>query len=131
MKNLIFYKQDWALAKTIFCEKFGVSEDEYKNLIKQREEYRKGGSPLPNPVGCTIQDDGNISFDIASECRKIEQTSTCPINTIKARLDSNGNSYIEFTTNSKFLRYSVGILTILSSALGIYKTILPFRKGEK
>ena len=131
MKKIILTKQDWALSKSLFFEKFGVSDDEYQKLIKQREEYRKERIPLPNPVGCTIQDDGNISFDIASECRKIEQTSTCPINTIRARLDSNGNSYIEFTTNSKFLRYSVGILTILSSALGIYKTILPFRKGEK
>ena len=41
MKSLIINKQDWALAKNQFCEKFGVSEDEYKNLIKQREEYRK------------------------------------------------------------------------------------------
>lgn len=130
MKTFNISKQDWALSKSLFLEEFGVSDDEYQKLIKQREEYRKKRIQLPNPVGCTIQDDGNISFDIASECRKIEQTSTCPINTIKARLDSNGNSYIEFTTDSKFLRYLVEILIILSSALGIYKSLLSFRKNN-
>lgn len=130
MKIIRISKQDWALSKSLFLEKFGMSDDEYQKLIKQREEYRKERIPLPNPVGCTIQDDGNISFDIASEYREIEQTSTCPINTIKARLDSNGNSYIEFTTDSKFLRYLVEILIILSSALGIYKSLLSFRKNN-
>ena len=110
MKTIKISKQDWALAKNLFCEKFGVSDDEYKNLIKQREECRKGGSPLPNPVGCTIQDDGHVTFNIASECRTKEQTCACPINTVKARLGSNGDSYVEYTSNNKYFRNAVEFL---------------------
>ena len=130
MKNLLITKQDWALAKTIFCEKFGVSEDEYKNLIKQREEYRKGGSPLPNPVGCTIQDDGHITFNIASECRTKEQTCACPINTVKARLDSNGNGNIEYTSTNKYFRNASEILNVLVVVLEVCRKIKLIRKGK-
>lgn len=130
MKNLIFYKQDWALAKTIFCEKFGVSEDEYKNLIKQREEYRKRGSPLPNPVGCTIQDDGHVTFNIASECRTKEQTCACPINTVKARLGSNGDSYVEYTSNNKYFRNAVEFLNVLVIVLEFFRRIMLIWKGK-
>lgn len=130
MKNLIFYKQDWALAKSIFCEKFGVSDDEYKNLIKQREEYRKGGSLLPNPVGCTIQDDGHITFNIASECRTKEQTCACPINTVKARLDSNGYGYVEYTSNNEYVRNAIAWLTFLVIGLEVFLKIKLIRKGE-
>ena len=130
MKNLLITKQDWALAKTIFCEKFGVSEDEYKNLIKQREEYRKGGSPLPNPVGCTIQDDGHITFNIASECRTKEQTCACPINTVKARLDSNGNGNIEYTSTNKYFRNASEILNVLVVVLEVIRKIKLIFKGK-
>ena len=130
MKKIQINKQDWALAKTIFCEKFGVSEDEYKNLIKQREEYRKGGSPLPNPVGCTIHDDGHITFNIASECRTKEQTCACPINTVKARLDSNGNGNIEYTSTNKYFRNAAEILNVLVIVLEVCRKIKLIRKGK-
>ena len=130
MKKIQINKQDWALAKTIFCEKFGVSEDEYKNLIKQREEYRKGGSPLPNPVGCTIQDDGHITFNIASECRTKEQTCVCPINTVKARLDSNGNGNIEYTSTNKYFRNAAEILNVLVFVLEVIRKIMLIFKGK-
>lgn len=130
MKSLIINKQDWALAKNQFCEKFGVSEDEYKNLIKQREEYRKGGSPLPNPVGCTIQDDGHITFNIASECRTKEQTCACPINTVKARLDSNGNGNIEYTSTNKYFRNAAEILNVLVFVLEVIRKIMLIFKGK-
>ena len=130
MKSLIINKQDWALAKNQFCEKFGVSEDEYKNLIKQREEYRKGGSPLPNPVGCTIQDDGHITFNIASECRTKEQTCACPINTVKARLDSNGNGNIEYTSTNKYFRNAAEILNVLVFVLELIRKIMLIFKGK-
>ena len=130
MKKIQINKQDWALAKTIFCEKFGVSEDEYKNLIKQREEYRKGGSPLPNPVGCTIQDDGHITFNIASECRTKEQTCACPINTVKARLDSNGNGNIEYTSTNKYFRNAAEILNVLVFVLEVIRKIMLIFKGK-
>ena len=130
MNKLLITKQDWALAKTIFCEKFGVSEDEYKNLIKQREEYRKGGSPLPNPVGCTIQDDGHITFNIASECRTKEQTCACPINTVKARLDSNGNGNIEYTSTNKYFRNASEILNVLVVVLEVIRKIKLIFKGK-
>lgn len=130
MKSLIINKQDWALAKNQFCEKFGVSEDEYKNLIKQREEYRKGGSPLPNPVGCTIQDDGHITFNIASECRTKEQTCACPINTVKARLDSNGNGYVEYTSTNKYFRNAAEILNVLVFVLEVIRKIMLIFKGK-
>ena len=130
MKKIQINKQDWALAKTIFCEKFGVSDDEYKNLIKQREEYRKGGSPLPNPVGCTIHDDGHITFNIASECRTKEQTCACPINTVKARLDSNGNGNIEYTSTNKYFRNAAEILNVLVIVLEVCRKIKLIRKGK-
>lgn len=130
MKKIQINKQDWALAKTIFCEKFGVSDDEYKNLIKQREEYRKGGSPLPNPVGCTIQDDGYITFNIASECRTKEQTCACPINTVKARLDSNGNGNIEYTSTNKYFRNAAEILNVLVFVLEVIRKIMLIFKGK-
>ena len=130
MKSLIINKQDWALAKNQFCEKFGVSEDEYKNLIKQREEYRKGGSPLPNPVGCTIQDDGHVTFNIASECRTKEQACACPINTVKARLGSNGDSYVEYTSNNKYFRNAVEFLNVLVIVLEVCRKIKLIRKGK-
>ena len=130
MKSLIINKQDWALAKNQFCEKFGVSEDEYKNLIKQREEYRKGGSPLPNPVGCTIQDDGHVTFNIASECRTKEQTCACPINTVKARLGSNGDSYVEYTSNNKYFRNAVEFLNVLVIVLEFFRRIMLIWKGK-
>ena len=130
MNKLLITKQDWALAKSIFCEKFGVSEDEYKNLIKQREEYRKGGSPLPNPVGCTIQDDGHITFNIASECRTKEQTCACPINTVKARLDSNGNGNIEYTSTNKYFRNAAEILNVLVFVLEVIRKIMLIFKGK-
>ena len=130
MKNLLITKQDWALAKTIFCEKFGVSDDEYKKLIKQREEYRKGGSPLPNPVGCTIHDDGHITFNIASECRTKEQTCACPINTVKARLDSNGNGNIEYTSTNKYFRNASEILNVLVVVLEVIRKIKLIFKGK-
>ena len=130
MKKIQINKQDWALAKTIFCEKFGVSEDEYKNLIKQREEYRKGGSPLPNPVGCTIQDDGHITFNIASECRTKEQKCACPINTVKARLDSNGNGYVEYTSNNKYVRNALAWLSFFVIVLEVFRKIMLIFKGK-
>lgn len=130
MNKILITKQDWALAKSIFCEKFGVSEDEYKNLIKQREEYRKGGSPLPNPVGCTIQDDGHITFNIASECRTKEQTCACPINTVKARLDSNGNGNIEYTSTNKYFRNAAEILNVLVFVLEVIRKIMLIFKGK-
>lgn len=130
MKNIVINKQDWALAKSIFCEKFGVSDDEYKNLIKQREEYRKGGSPLPNPVGCTIHDDGHITFNIASECRTKEQKCACPINTVKARLDCNGNGYVEYTSTNKYFRNAVELLNVLVIGLEVFLKIKSIRKGE-
>lgn len=130
MKKIQINKQDWALAKTIFCEKFGVSDDEYKNLIKQREEYRKGGSPLPNPVGCTIHDDGHITFNIASECRTKEQTCACPINTVKARLDSNGNGNIEYTSTNKYFRNAAEILNVLVFVLEVIRKIMLIFKGK-
>lgn len=130
MKKIQINKQDWALAKSIFCEKFGVSEDEYKNLIKQREEYRKGGSPLPNPVGCTIQDDGHITFNIASECRTKEQTCACPINTVKARLDSNGNGYVEYTSNNKYVRNALAWLSFFVIVLEVFRKIMLIFKGK-
>ena len=130
MKNIVINKQDWALAKNQFCEKFGVSDDEYKNLIKQREEYRKGGSPLPNPVGCTIQDDGHITFNIASECRTKEQTCACPINTVKARLDSNGYGYVEYTSTNKYFRNAVELLNVLVIVLEAIRKIKSICKGK-
>ena len=130
MKTIKISKQDWALAKNLFCEKFGVSDDEYKNLIKQREEYRKGGSPLPNPVGCTIHDDGHITFNIASECRTKEQTCACPINTVKARLDSNGNGNIEYTSTNKYFRNAAEILNVLVFVLEVIRKIKLIRKGK-
>ena len=130
MKTIKISKQDWALAKNLFCEKFGVSDDEYKNLIKQREEYRKGGSPLPNPVGCTIQDDGHITFNIASECRTKEQTCACPINTVKARLDSNGNGYVEYTSTNKYFRNAAEILNVLVFVLELIRKIMLIFKGK-
>ena len=130
MKTIKISKQDWALAKNLFCEKFGVSDDEYKNLIKQREEYRKGGSPLPNPVGCTIQDDGHVTFNIASECRTKEQTCACPINTVKARLDSNGNGYVEYTSNNKYFRNAVEFLNVLVIVLEFFRRIMLIWKGK-
>ena len=130
MKTIKISKQDWALAKNLFCEKFGVSDDEYKNLIKQREEYRKGGSPLPNPVGCTIQDDGHVTFNIASECRTKEQTCACSINTVKARLGSNGDSYVEYTSNNKYFRNAVEFLNVLVIVLEFFRRIMLIWKGK-
>lgn len=130
MKSLIINKQDWALAKNQFCEKFGVSEDEYKNLIKQREEYRKGGSPLPNPVGCTIHDDGHITFNIASECRTKEQACACPINTVKARLDSNGYGYVEYTSNNNYVRNALAWLSFFVIVLEAFRKIMLIFKGK-
>ena len=130
MKTIKISKQDWALAKNLFCEKFGVSDDEYKNLIKQREEYRKGGSPLPNPVGCTIQDDGHVTFNLASECRTKEQTCACPINTVKARLGSNGDSYVEYTSNNKYFRNAVEFLNVLVIVLEFFRRIMLIWKGK-
>ena len=130
MKNIVINKQDWALAKTIFCEKFGVSDDEYKNLIKQREEYRKGGSPLPNPVGCTIQDDGHITFNIASECRTKEQKCACPINTVKARLGSNGDNYVEYTSNNQYFRNAAELLNVIAIVLEVLRKIMLIFKGK-
>lgn len=130
MKKISISKQDWALAKNLFCERFGVSDDEYKNLIKQREEYRKGGTPLPNPVGCTIQDDGHVTFNIASECRTKEQTCACPINTVKARLSSNGDSYVEYTSNNKYFRNAVEWLNVLVIVLEFFRRIMLIFKGK-
>lgn len=130
MKQILISKQDWALAKNQFCERFGVSDAEYKNLIKQREEYRKGGTPLPNPVGCTIQDDGHVTFNIASECRTKEQTCACPINTVKARLGSNGDSYVEYTSNNKYFRNAVEWLNVLVIVLEFFRRIMLIFKGK-
>lgn len=130
MKQILISKQDWALAKNQFCERFGVSDAEYKNLIKQREEYRKGGTPLPNPVGCTIQDDGHVTFNIASECRTKEQTCACPINTVKARLGSNGDSYVEYTSNNKYFRNAVEFLNVFITVLEACQRIMLIFKGK-
>lgn len=52
------------------------------------------------------------------------------INKAKAKLDSNGNGYVEFTSNNKYFQCAIECLTLLHNLLEICREIKSFCKGE-
>lgn len=56
--------------------------------------------------------------------------STCSINQVKARLDCNGNGYVEYTSTNKYFRNAVELLSVLVIGLEVFLKIKSIRKGE-
>lgn len=56
--------------------------------------------------------------------------STCSINQVKARLDCNGNGYVEYTSTNKYFRNAVELLNVLVIVLEVCRKIKLIRKGK-
>ena len=56
--------------------------------------------------------------------------STNSINTVKARLGSNGDNDVEYTSNNKYFRNAVELLNVLVIVLEVCRKIKLIRKGK-
>lgn len=56
--------------------------------------------------------------------------STNSINTVKARLGSNGDNYVEYTSNNKYFRNAVELLNVIAIVLEVIRKIMLIFKGK-
>ena len=116
-------KKDWSLTKSDFCKKYGMSEIEYKNINKIRNEYLINKISLPDPLIATINDDSHVTFDNVNGTTSKEQNYKISQNSIKAKIDSSGNSVIEISSTDRLFIRICACLAIVSSCVKIYHCI--------
>ncbi|WP_308244199.1 hypothetical protein [uncultured Prevotella sp.] len=133
MKNLEISKQNWSLPKSDFCENFGISESEYQHLIKMRNKYISNRISLPNPLIANLYNDGHITFDNVDDsqitlgnpnnAKSMDSSNGSAKNSIKAKIDSSGNSVIEISSTDRLFIRICACLAIVSSCVKIYHCI--------
>ena len=56
--------------------------------------------------------------------------STNSINTVKARLGSNGDNYVEYTSNNQYFRNAAELLNVIAIVLEVIRKIMLIFKGK-
>lgn len=123
MKKIEINKKDWSLTKSDFCKNYSISEAEYQTINKMRNEYLNNKISLPNPLIATIDDESHIKFDNVSGTTSKEQSCKNSQNSIKARIDSCGNSVIEVSSTDRLFIKICACLAIVSSCIKIWKWV--------